>query len=240
MAFSNASLVSILSIVKSSFTICTILLPVSCAITFFLESAAGIADAPDKVSPSDSTIQAIVLAVPIVIQCPMLLLMQLSATSQSSWVILPVFISSSNFHTCVPEPIVCPLYLPFSMGPPGTTMVGNPTLAAPITVEGVVLSQPVNSTTPSIGFPRIDSSASILARLRKSMAVGFNNVSPKLMIGNSTGKPPASSTPRFTDSAISLKCALHGVNSLKVLQMPITGLPSNISVGIPWFFIQLL
>src|SRR5678815_6064924 len=81
----------------------------------------------------------------------MLRLIQLSANSQSSCVIFPVFISSSNFHTCVPLPIVCPLYLPFSIGPPGTTIVGSPTLAAPITVDGVVLSQPVNNTTPSMG-----------------------------------------------------------------------------------------
>src|SRR5260221_8228422 len=170
----------------------------------------------------------------------MLRLIQLSANSQSCCVILPVFISSSNFHTWVPEPISIPLYFPLSMGPPGTTIVGNPTLAAPITVDGVVLSQPVRSTTPSIGLPRIDSSASILARLRKSMAVGFNNVSPKLMIGNSNGKPPASNTPRFTISACSRKCALHGVNSLNVLQIPITGLPSNKSGGMPSFFNQLL
>src|SRR5688572_9921601 len=239
MAFSKASLVNILSMVKFSFTISTILLPLNCANTFFLESAAGIATAPDKVSPNDSTMQAMVLAVPIVMQWPMLRLIQLSANSHSSCVIFPVFMSSSNFHTCVPDPIVCPLYRPLSIGPPGITIVGNPTLDAPITVEGVVLSQPVNNTTPSIGLPRMDSSASILAKLRNNIAVGFNNVSPKLIIGNSTGNPPASSTPLFTDSAISRKCALHGVSSLNVLQMPITGRPSNISVGMPWFFIQL-
>src|SRR6187551_2178989 len=155
--------------------------------------------------------------------------MQLSANSQSSCVIFPVFISSSNFQTCVPDPMVCPLYLPLSIGPPGTTIVGKPTLAAPITVDGVVLSQPVSNTTPSIGLPRIDSSASMLAKFLNNIAVGFSNVSPKLIIGNSNGKPPASSTPRFTLSACSRKCALHGVSSLNVLHIPMTGLPSNIS-----------
>ena len=106
-------------------------------------------------------------------------------------------------------------------------MVGRSTLAAPIKVEGVVLSQPVSNTTPSIGFPRIDSSASMLARFLKSMAVGLSCVSPKDMIGNSSGKPPASYTPLFTISAISLKCALQGVNSDHVLHIPMTGLPSN-------------
>src|SRR5258706_15710896 len=86
--FSKASLVRILSIVKFSFTIFTILLPLNCAITLFLESAAGMAAPPDNVNPKDSTIQALRLAVPKVIQFPILRLIQLSANSQSSYVIL--------------------------------------------------------------------------------------------------------------------------------------------------------
>ena len=39
-------------------------------------------------------------------------------------------------------------------------------LAAPISSEGVVLSQPIKSTTPSTGLPRMLSSTSMLARLR--------------------------------------------------------------------------
>ena len=77
----------------------------SWAKTFFLESAAGMAEAPDNVRPKDSTMTAMVDAVPMVMQWPTLLLMQLSAYSQSSCVIFPVFISSSNFHTWVPEPM---------------------------------------------------------------------------------------------------------------------------------------
>ena len=57
---------------------------------------------------------------------------------------------------------------------------------------GVVLSQPVSSTTPSIGLARIDSSTSMLTRLRKSMDVGLRLVSPSDITGNSTGMPPAS------------------------------------------------
>src|ERR1700730_17644624 len=113
------------------------------------------------------------------------------------------------------------------MGPPETTMAGMSTLHAPITSEGVVLSQPHNNTTPSSGLALIDSSTSMLARLRYSIAVGFIRVSPKDITGNSTGNPPASEIPRFTDSANSLKCALQGVNSLQVLQMPMTGLFLN-------------
>src|SRR5712692_10571375 len=67
------------------------------------------------------------------------------------------------------------------------------------------------------------------------MAVGRSSTSPRDMTGNSSGNPPASHTPRFTHSEISRKCALQGVNSDQVLQMPITGRPSNKSCGQPWF-----
>ena len=40
-------------------------------------------------------------------------------------------------------------------------MVGRSTLAAPISSDGVVLSQPTSSTTPSSGLARIDSSTSM-------------------------------------------------------------------------------
>ncbi len=76
-------------------------------------------------------------------------------------------------------------------------MVGRSQEAAPIRREGVVLSHPMSRTTPSIGLPRMDSSTSMLARLRKNMAVGRNIVSPRDMTGNSRGKPPASQTPRL-------------------------------------------
>ena len=64
-------------------------------------------------------------------------------------------------QTPVPEPSSWPRHLPLSIGPPETPIVGRSTLEAPITSDGVVLSQPISSTTPSIGLPRIDSSTSI-------------------------------------------------------------------------------
>src|SRR5690606_32227254 len=170
------------------------------------------------------TILAMVEAVPITAQCPRLLHIQASATESSSWLIAPARFASLN-RQMSDVPISFPRYFPVSIGPPDTTMVGRSTLHAPITSEGVVLSQPQSNTTPSSGFARIDSSTSMLARLRYSIAVGFINVSPSDMTGNSTGNPPASSTPRFTDSASSRKCALHGVSSDQVLHIPITGLP---------------
>jgi hypothetical protein len=89
-----------------------------------------------------------------------------SASWSSSSVIFPARKSSDIDQTLVPEPMSWPRYLPESIGPPETKIVGKSTLAAPIRIEGVVLSQPPSSTTPSSGLPRIDSSASMLARLR--------------------------------------------------------------------------
>jgi hypothetical protein len=126
----------------------------------------------------------------------------------------------------VPEPMSVPRYFA-SIGPPETAMRGISTLAVPISSDGVVLSQPTSSTTPSSGLARIDSSTSIDARLRYSIAVGRISVSPSDITGNSSGKPPASRMPLRTCSAMTRKWVLHGVSSDQVLQMPITGRPSN-------------
>ena len=106
---------------------------------------------------------AIVEAVPIVMQCPAERDMHDSTSSMSEGCISPVLSISVTFHTIVPEPMSVPRYLPFSIGPPDTPMVGKSHDAAPIKSEGVVLSQPISSTTPSNGFARIDSSTSIAA-----------------------------------------------------------------------------
>jgi hypothetical protein len=45
-------------------------------------------------------------------------------------------------------------------------MAGTPALVAPISKAGVLLSQPPSSTTPSTGWERITSSASIASMLR--------------------------------------------------------------------------
>src|SRR5690606_37177630 len=154
------------------------------------------------------------------------------ATPKSSSEIIPFLTSAVNRHKSE-VPIFFPLYFPVNIGPPDTTSVGKLTLAAPITKDGVVLSHPHNKITPSSGLALIDSSTSILARFLNNMVVGFIKVSPNDITGNSNGNPPASKTPFLTDSAKSLKCALHGVSSDHVLQIPITGFPSNMSAGIP-------
>ncbi len=164
--------------------------------------------------------------------------MACSASSRSSSVISPRLSISLNFQTCVPEPTVSSRQRPLSIGPPDTTIVGTSQDAAPISSAGVVLSQPVSNTTPSSGLARMDSSTSIDARLRKSIAVGRITGSPSDITGNSSGKPPASYTPRLTRSAIIRKWALQGVSSDQVLQIPITGRFSNKCRGSPWFFIQ--
>src|ERR1700686_762431 len=188
--------------------------------------------------PRASTILAMVEAVPMVMQWPLGRFIQLSASKNSLSGMVPAPTFSIILNTPVPEPISAPRNLPFNMGPPDRPMVGRSQEAAPISRDGVVLSQPISRTTPSIGFPRIDSSTSMLARLRKSIAVGRSCDSASDITGNSKGKPPDSHTPRFTHSASSRKCALQGFNSDHVLQMPMTG-RLNTSWGQPWFFIQL-
>ena len=69
----------------------------------------------------------------------------------------------------------------------------------------------------------------IVARLRHSIAVGRTCVSPRETTGRLCGTPPASQTPRFTKSAISLRCALQGVRSEAVLAIAMCGRPVNAS-----------
>src|SRR5690606_35633404 len=115
--------------------------------------------------PSDSTMQAIVDAVPITAQCPRLRHIQASATLSASCDMEPDRTASLKRQISLVL-ISFPLYLPVSIGPPETTRVGKFTLHAPITREGVVFPQPQSNTTPSIGLARMDSSTSMLASLR--------------------------------------------------------------------------
>ena len=58
---------------------------------------------------------------------------------------------SRAFQITVPEPARSPSNQPFSMGPTDRAMAGMFTVAAAISRAGVVLSQPMFSTTPSSG-----------------------------------------------------------------------------------------
>jgi hypothetical protein len=62
--------------------------------------------------------------------------------------------------------------------------------------------------------------------LRYIIVEGFWNGSDSVIAGISTGKPPACHTPRFTSSARWRKCAWHGLMSLQVLMIAMTGLPA--------------
>ena len=188
------------------FTIC---LPASSACCFRRESTAGIAAFPGNAMPNASPIVPIVEAVPIVIQWPLLLTMQLCNSAQSSSSMVPALSSTSYRRQSVHEPSSSPFQFPFSCGPPVTKIAGISALAAPINRAGVVLSQPPRRTTPSRGFAVIDSSTSMLRRFLYSMVVGFMLYSPNDMTGNSIGNPPACHTPIFTDSARSLKWELQ-------------------------------
>ena len=74
------------------------------------------------------------------------------ARSRNSWSSMrPAASSSRAFQTAVPEPARLPFHQPFSIGPPESTIAGMFTVAAAMISAGVVLSQPVSSTTPSSG-----------------------------------------------------------------------------------------
>src|SRR5262245_10552165 len=128
--------------------------------------------------------------------------------------------------------------MPRSIGPPVTMIAGTSALAAPISMAGVVLSQPERSTTPSKGRLRMHSSTSIDIRFRKSIVVGFMRGSESEITGNSRGNPPARQTPRLTCSATDLRCALQFVASLHEFAMPMTGRPWNASSETPSALIQ--
>ncbi len=64
-------------------------------------------------------------------------------------------------------------------------------------------------------------------RFLNSMVVGFMRISPSDSVGNSSGKPPALQTPRFTASATWRRWALQLVSSDQELAMPMTGRPSK-------------
>ena len=140
--------------------------------------------------PSASATSAIVDAVPMVLQCPRLRIMADSERVNCSAERVPARTSSDNRQTSVPQPRETPRKVPVSIGPPGTTTAGRSTEAAAMSKDGMVLSQPPSSTTPSIGLARSISSVAIAAMLRHSIAVGRSRVSPSDTTGNSSGMPP--------------------------------------------------
>jgi hypothetical protein len=79
------------------------------------------------------------------------------------------------------------------------------------------------STTASTGRAFSISSVSIAIRFRRNMLVGYAKLSWIEIVGNDTGSPPASITPR---SIAWISCGTlpwHGLKPLSVSTMPMTG-----------------
>ena len=214
--------------VRSSQIMPTMRSPQLVAMRVCAESIAGMLLAPGSERPSASTMAVMVEAVPMVLQVPGARVIRASSDVISAVSMCPALYSSQNMRVWVPAPMlrVTPFCTcrSFSIGPAGQNSAGMPMLMAPITVPGVVLSQPPISTTPSQGRLRSSSSTSIAKKLRYSMVVGLTMTSPKLMAGNSTGYPPAIRMPFLTDSARSRRWAWQGDRSLQVLMMATMGL----------------
>ncbi len=144
-------------------------------------------------------------AVPMVLQCPLLLIIEDSLLRNSRSLRVPARTSSLSLQTSVPQPSATPWNVPVFIGPPGTTIAGRSTDAAAMSSDGIVLSHPPSSTTPSIGFARSISSVAMAAMLRQSIAVGRTWVSPSETTGRLRGMPPASEMPALTDSMTSFR-----------------------------------
>ncbi len=177
---------------RSAATIPTASRPVPWAASSSRLSGAGVPATPGTTMPSASATKAIVDAVPIVLQCPRLRIIADSERVNCSVDSVPARTSSDSRQTSVPQPSGVPRKVPVSIGPPGTTTAGRSTEAAAISSDGMVLSHPPSSTTPSIGLARSISSVAIAAMFRHSIAVGRTCVSPSDTTGSSSGMPPAS------------------------------------------------
>ncbi len=218
---------------RPSWAISTASTPVPCAWASSRLSGAGRPAVPGSVIPSTSASSPIVEAVPMVLQCPRLRIIDDSDWRNSCSESLPARTSSLSRHTSVPQPSGIPRNVPVSIGPPGTTTAGRSTDAAPISRAGIVLSHPPSSTTPSIGLARIISSIAMAAMFRHSIAVGRTCVSPSDTTGMSSGTPPASQMPAATCSATSVRCRLHGTRSEAVFAIAICGRPVKAESGAP-------
>ena len=87
----------------------------------------------------------------MVLQWPIEGAVAAAISMNSSAVMRPAAISWRACQIAVPEPARSPFHQPLSIGPPDSTIAGVFTVAAAMMQAGVVLSQPVSSTTPSSG-----------------------------------------------------------------------------------------
>ena len=163
------------------------------------------------------------LAVPITMQVPAVVASRVSTTAISSASIAPARYCAQKRRQSVQAPrrsSPCRLVI---IGPVTTSTAGLSAESAPISSAGTVLSQPPISTTASIGWARIISSTSMLMRFRNIRLVGCRNGSPSEITGNTSGRPPAASTPRLVASISSGSVRWQLLKPLPVLVMPTTG-----------------
>lgn len=106
---------------------------------------------PGSDRPSASATAFMVDAVPMVLQWPADGALLQASCKNSSSSMSPAANRRRLRQITVPEPTSSPSCQPSSMGPPDSTMAGMSTVDAAITPAGVVLSQPVVSTTASMG-----------------------------------------------------------------------------------------
>ncbi len=142
MRFSNASRVMMSDGFRSSRTMSTMRLPDRYAIWPRSLWTAGMTAEPGSIMPSASASAFIVVAVPIVLQKPGDGAADETMSTYSGQSILPADLSFLACHLMVPEPVRSPLYQPLSIGPTESAMAGMLTVAAAISWDGVVLSQP--------------------------------------------------------------------------------------------------
>ena len=176
--------------------------------------------------PSASAIEAIVLAVPITAQVPAVVARLPSMSSISSEVTSPARYFAQKRRQSVQAPSRSPCQRDVIIGPATSPIAGRFADTAPISCAGTVLSHPPTSTTASIGWARIISSVSIAIRLRNIRLVGLRKTSPNEIVGNTSGRPPAASTPRLTASISSGKWRWQLLKPERVSAMPMTGFAS--------------
>src|ERR687886_2266465 len=106
---------------------------------------------PGSDRPSTSATEFMVEAVPMVLQWPADGADASAVSKNCSSSIWPAASRRLLFQMAIPEPTSSPSNQPSSIGPPESTIEGMFTVEAAMIEEGVVLSQPVVSTTASKG-----------------------------------------------------------------------------------------
>ena len=146
---SMASLVSIFLGVRPSLSSSITHRPDALAIRFLLLDTAGAVPAPGRAIPSTSVSMHMELAVPRWAQLPTVGRAAFSASFISSNVTVPISNRPGYSRSSEEQNSGLPPTLPGSMGPPGTITAGISSLAAAISMPGMILSQPGSSTMAS-------------------------------------------------------------------------------------------